>query len=117
MKDYIGLEGPILKLFETYLSNKTQHVSIKGVLSELSELACCVPQGSVLGPIAFCIYMIPLGAILRHYKIQYHIYADDTQLYCSFNLDTPDEVLSTISACISDIRPWMIRNKVKTNDD
>ena len=92
-------------------------MSIKGVLSELSELAYGVPQGSVLGPIAFCIYTIPLGAILRHYKIQYHIYADDTQLYCSFDLDTSDEVLATISACISDIRTWMIQNKLKINDD
>ena len=100
-----------------YLSNRTQRVSVKGVLSELSELAFSVPQGSVLGPIAFCIYTIPLGSILRHYKIQYHIYADDTQLYWSFDLDTPDEVLSTISACISDIRTWMIRNKLKINDD
>ena len=61
--------------------------------------------------------MIPLGTILRHYKIQYHVYADDTQLYCSFDLHTPDEVLSTISACISDIRTWMIQNKLKINDD
>ena len=92
LKDYIGLDGPALKLFETYLTNRTQCVSIKGVLSELSELAYGVPQGSVLGPIAFCIYTIPLGAILRHYKIQYHIYADDTQLYFSFDLDSHDEV-------------------------
>ena len=65
----------------------------------------------------FCIYTIPLGAILRYYKSQYHIYADDTQLYCAFDLHSPDETLSTISACISDIRTWMIRNKLKINDD
>ena len=117
LKDYIGLDGPALKLFETYLTNRTQCVSIKGVLSELSELAYGVPQGSILGPIAFCIYTIPLGAILRHYKIQYHIYADDTQLYLSFDLDSHDEVLTTISTCISDIRTWMIQNKLKINDD
>ena len=117
LKDYIGFERPVLKLFETYLSYRTQRVSIKGVLSELSEWAFSIPQGSVLGPIAFCIYTIPLGAILRHYKIQYHIYADNTQLCCSFDLDTPDEVLSTILACFSDIRTWMIRNKLKINDD
>ena len=70
LKDYIGLEGPVRKLSETYISNRTQRVSFfKGVLSELSELAYSIPQGSVLGPIAFCIYTIPLGAILRHYKI------------------------------------------------
>ena len=117
LKDYIGIDGPALKLFETYLTNRTQCVFIKGVLSELSELAYGVPQGSVLGPIAFCIYTIPLGAILRHYKIQYYIYADDTQLYFSFDLDSHDEVLTTISTCISDIRTWMIQNKLKINDD
>ena len=117
LKDYIGLDGPALKLFQTYLTNRTQCVSIKGVLSELSELACGAPQGYVLGPIAFCIYTIPLGVILRHYKIQYHIYADDTQLYFSFDLDSHDEVLTTISTCISDIRTWMIQNKLKINDD
>ena len=53
LKDYIGLDGLALKLFETYLTNRTQCVSIKGVFSELSELAYGVPQGSVLGPIAF----------------------------------------------------------------
>ena len=37
LKDYIGHEGPVLKLFETYLSDRTRRVSIKGVLSELSE--------------------------------------------------------------------------------
>ena len=101
LKDHVGLDGPVLRLFETYLSNRTQCVSVKGVRSELSELAFGVPQGFVLGPIAFCIYKVPLGAILRHYDILYHIYADYTQLYCSFALDSPDEVLFKISTCIS----------------
>ena len=95
LKDCVGLDGTVLSLFETYLADRTQCVSINGVLSELSELVygVPVPQGSVLGPIAFCIYTIPLGAILRYYKIQYHIYADDTQLYCAFDLHSPDETL------------------------
>ena len=117
LKEHIGLDGQALDLLKSYLTGRTQCVSVDGVLSELSELAYGVPQGSVLGPIEFCIYTIPLSAILNHYKINYHIYADDTQIYCSFEIDSLDEVLNSISDCISDIRSWMITNKLKINDD
>ena len=53
-------------------------MSTEGVLSEMSELLFGVPQGSVLGPIEFCICTIPLGAIMHHYNIQYHINTDNT---------------------------------------
>ena len=54
---------------------------------------------------------------MRHYKIEYHIYADDTQFYCSFDINSPDEALHAITSCISDIRSWMIGKKLKINDD
>ena len=57
------------------------------------------------------------GAILRHHKLNYHIYADDTQVYCSTDLSNPQEELRRITACVSDIRTWMVRNKLKINDD
>ena len=117
LKEHVGLEGKVLDVFTSYLVGRTQCVSIKGVLSKLNELLCGVPQGSVLGPIEFCVYTIPLGAILRHHNIDYHIYADDTQLYCSFDIKSLDEVINLMSACISDVRSWMIRNKLKINDD
>ena len=79
-------------------------MSIKGALSELRELAYSVPQCSVVGPIEFCIYTTPLGAVLKHYKINYHIYADDTQIYCSFEINSLDDILGSISDNIPDIR-------------
>ena len=117
LKEHIGLGGLALDLLKSYLTGRTQCVSIKGVLSELHELAYGVPQGSVLGPIEFCIYTTPLGAILKHYKINYRIYADDTQIYCSFEVNSLDDILGSISDCIADIRHWMIKNKLKINDD
>ena len=117
LKRYIGIDGIAFNLLQSYLLERTQCVSIEGVLSEVSELLFGVPQGSVLGPIEFCIYTIPLGAIMRHYNIQYHIYADDTQLYCYFDLKSPFEALNDIRKCITDIRSWMIANKLKINDD
>ena len=80
----------------------------------LLSLLCGVPQGSVLRPMKFCLYLLPLGAILRHHNIGYHIYVDDTQLYISFKCKDPLESLTRLNMCISDIRVWMIKNKLKS---
>ena len=64
----------------------------------------------------FCLYLLPLGAILRHHNIGYHIYADDTQLYISFKCKDPLESLTKLNMCISVIRVWMIKNKLKITD-
>ena len=84
---------------------------IDDVMSGVANLVCGVPQGSVLGPLKICLYLLLLGAILR-----YHIYADDTQLYISFKCNTPLAYLIKLNNCISDIRVWMINNKLKIND-
>ena len=50
-------------------------------------------------------------------KINYHIYADGTQIYCAFEINSLNEILASICDCIADIRYWMIKNKFKINDD
>ena len=85
-------------------------------MSDFASLLCGVPQGSVLGPMKFCLYFLLLGAILRHHNIGYQIYADDTQLFISFKCKDPLESLTKLNMCISDIRVWMIKNKFKIND-
>ena len=73
---------------------------------------CGLLQGSVLGPLKFCFYFLPSGAILRYHSIGYHIYADDTQLYISFKCNSPLASLIKLNNCISDIRVWMTNNKL-----
>lgn len=75
---WIGLSGMILKWFESFLSERTQFVYSGTNRSQTVLLRQGVPQGSVLGPTLFSIFMLPLGQIIQKYGLGYHCYADDT---------------------------------------
>ena len=116
LEKYVGIRGNALKLIKSSFSNRTQRVQIDDVLSDFANIICGVPQGSVLGPLKFCLYLLPMSAIWKYHKIGYHVYADDTQLYISFKCKQPLESISKVNSCLSDIRRWMITNKLKIND-
>ena len=63
----------------------SQRVLIDDIISGVANLVCGVPQGSVLGPLKFCCYLLPLGAILRYHSIDYHIYADELKRQLCIN--------------------------------
>ena len=85
METRLGICGNALNWFKSYLSDRSQSVYINGNQSRAQNLKYGVPQGSVLGPILFNIYTLPLGDILRKNGISYHFYADDSQEYVFLN--------------------------------
>ena len=90
-----------------------------GVLSEPIQADFGLPQGSVLGPLLFTAYTVPMGNITQKYGIRYHLYADDCQLYVPFDPQVPgdlDNTLARLTAFISDIRKWLSENYLKLND-
>ena len=120
METQLGIGGTVLKWFHSYLYTRKQSVVIDDVVSDTSILKYGVPQGSVLGPILFCIYMLPLSQIITKHNMALHIYADDTQLYCFFDTKSSSEAASALSAmmkCIDDVQEWMSQSRLKLNED
>lgn len=113
---WVGLSGTVLNWFKSYLTNRLFCVSGNNYFSKFSKVPYGVPQGSVLGPVLFSLYMLPLGHIIERHGVSFHCYADDTQLYVSFKPSEQDQ-LSGISNCIQDVKDWMSQNFLQLNDD
>ena len=70
---YVGICGNALKLIKSYFYNRTQRFQIDDISSDFANIICGVPQGSVLGPLKFCLYILPMSVILKYHKIGYHV--------------------------------------------
>ncbi len=112
----VGLNNTVLCWFESYLTDRSESVAMGSSRSRSHAVDCGVPQGSVLGPILFILYMLPLGKVISRLGISFHCYADDTQLcmkrYSSviiFNNSKPHSRLS------GGDKAWMNQNFLQLN--
>ena len=115
-----GISGSVLRWISSYLEGRTQSVVYKGNTSAPKQVLQGVPQGSVLGPVLFSLYTSQICDILCHHQMQFHLYADDTQIYINFNIRLPssaDRARLCAQNCIADIQAWMSANMLKLNGD
>ena len=116
---HLGIHDIALDWCKSYLLNRPQHACIGNAISKPVILDYSVPQGSVLGPQWFTIYTSPVRDIILKYNLNYHVYADDTQLYITFksSQEPADSCITTLEKCIQEIRSWMRQNFLKLNDE
>ena len=125
LKSRFAVTGVVLKWLGSYLKDRSQAMEIGvplsgGSRSEFSKLRLGILQGSVLGPILFTIYTVPIGNICRKHQVAFHLYADDTQIYLSFRPSIPSskhECIAKIEKYIEESGIWMTQNLLKLNNN
>ena len=117
LNKYLGISGNALLWLKSYFNGRSQTVYFNDEKSDVKALKYGVPQGSVLGPISFNIYMLPLGIILRRLGLSYHCYADDNQIYTTITNDTLNDKVHLIQEGYSAINNFFSSSFLKLNKD
>ena len=112
-----GIRGNALAWFTSYVTDRVQSVMIDGAKSEAAPLVFGVPQGSVLGPVLFTLYSQPLSDVISTHNLQFHKYADDTEISSHSKPKTFSMAVSSLAICTEDVLEWMNSNKLKLNTD
>ena len=116
--DWFSVGGFILKWFSSYLTERFQSVKIGSTLSDLQKLLFGLSPGSVLGPLLFSLYTSPLSTLIgKHKGINFHFYADDTQLYVHLSAMNGSAAFDKFNRCLQDVKEWMSAGKLKLNPD
>ena len=103
--------GIVLKWFKKYLSNRKQYVSYNSWKSQFEDIVCGVPQGSILGPLLFKLYVNDITSASN--VLDFIICADDaTILYSHENIESQ---MSVFDAELNEVSNWFKTNKLSVN--
>ena len=107
---YYGIRGVAYRLFHSYLSNRYQYVEFNGSISSTKVIDTGVPQGSILRPLLFLIYINDLPCVSPLFNMV--MYADGTTLYCNLSNNANENYLNSE---LNKISEWLASNKLSLN--
>ena len=111
--DHYGIRGISLQWSESYLSNRNQYVSVNGHTSEQLSITHGVPQGSVLGPLLFLIFINDLPKVSMF--LNFYLFADDTNIY--YESSDLLNIQKIVNRELRKVRKWLEANRVALNID
>ena len=109
--EHYGIRGVVLEWFRSYLSNRKQYVYLNGEPSQLENITFGVPQGSVLGPLLFLIYINDLPRFSE--VLHFYLFADNTNIY--YEAESIDELEKIINKELKKLYTWLIVNRLSLN--
>ena len=110
---FYGIEGPFNDIIKSYLTNRECITVVGGNASNIKPIKYGVPQGSVLGPLLFALYINDIKSLSN--EIEINLFADDTNIFCS-DVNYPS-LVNKCNIALEQCYKWMIANKLTINTD
>ena len=104
-----------LNLVQSFVTDRTQYVAVGTERSPPANCTSGVPQGSVLGPLLFAMYISPMSNVVAAHSLCYRQYADDTHLYMSVRPRSATDSFRTLSLCVDHVCRWFLQNRLLLN--
>lgn len=108
---HYGIRGVMYNWFKSYLIGRKQFTVANNVSSNLEEIHCGVPQGSVLGPLLFLVYVNDISSVTEDSSLK--LFADDTNLFVFAR--TYEQLQHKANMCLNNLQTWFVANKLSLN--